>query len=262
MKRLAWMIVAGLLGWAAEGAAYTGPGTPLTYDVTQGTAPNQVRAVMTVQPVIHNGIYARFTLVVHLTKGATTGNITLGVKRIDPANPSDPNADDTIFNCTTSSSAANGTNIQVTCDSDLGNGDVATFASILSGYTSNGQFYPYVTTGNPSQSFNGRSSAVSVPLSSEDAYEGVEPDYNDTAATPTDLGSPTTTLTLNDLTLQKHANAALLGWGSDFYRFTDPAGKASAQISLDFWNAQCDLELFLYDGFGNMLTTSTSSSDH
>lgn len=256
------MVVAGILGWAAQSAAYTGPGTPLTYDVTQGTAPNQVRAVMTVQPVVHNGIYARFTLVVHLTKGATTGNVTLGVKRIDPANPGDANSDDVIFNCTTSSSAANGTPIQLTCDGEVSPGDISTFASILSGYTSDAQFYPYVSTGNASQAFNGRSSALSVPLGTEDGFEGTDPDYNDTSATPFDLGSPLTTQVLNTLTLRKHANEALLGWGSDFYRFTVPTGKASAEIAIDFWNAQCDLELYFYDSFGSMITASTSSSDH
>ena len=46
MKRLAWMLVRRILGLASQGQAYTGPGTPLTYD----RLINGIRVVMTVQP--------------------------------------------------------------------------------------------------------------------------------------------------------------------------------------------------------------------
>jgi hypothetical protein len=240
MKRLAWMLILGLLVPASAGLAYDGPGAPVTYDKTI----NAIKVVMTSQPVLLSGGRARFTMTAFVPIEADTLNrpIRLEIRRFTSTTPT---SFVVLDSCDTSvSSIPSGGVAELSCAAEI-------FATVLTppAPTTVG-IYPYVfrpaSTPLAELTHDGRDFRLTIPVAGDDTYE-----ENDDLVTASNLGTPTAPVNIADLP-----------WlDNDFYKFTVPPGGGFADIRIEFWNNSADLDLWLYDASGEPIGASLSSTD-
>jgi hypothetical protein len=241
MKRLAWMVVVGLLGVVSPGfAAYDGPTPLITYDQTLSS----IRVVMTSQAKILNASRSRFVVTAEVPiVAANVGRQVVLQARLYLGG--DPIFDEVLGSCSNSVAAGDvGKTLTYSCE-------MFEYAGLSLSPGDTVQVYPYVVRNatNPGGELvhDGRAGRITVPVVGEDARE-----QNDTQFTATVLsvapGSPATDIDL-------------VGADADYFRFTAPFGAASADITIEFWNSANDLDLFLYDAGGNEIGGSFSSAD-
>ncbi len=253
MKRLAWMLLVGILGMSVPALAddpgpYPGPGDPLAYDQTV----NGIRVVMTVQPIVLKGGKARFTLRASVPIVADTigKNITLQIRRYVSSV-----SFQVLDGCTVSPPpGSQGSTIDFTCSAEM-------FVQLPIGLPgANLEVYPYVqrpgNTAGTTLEHNDPSLRIAVPIGTDDTYE-----ENDDLVASANLGTPSgdTPVFLKNLVFGQ--DPLTLVPDLDYYKFTVPPGGGAAEITIQFYNQTGDFDLWIYDSLGEVLAASLSSTE-
>ncbi|MBM79509.1 MAG: hypothetical protein CMJ78_02810 [Planctomycetaceae bacterium] len=111
-------------------------------------------------------------------------------------------------------------------------------------------------------SFDGGLTPYSLAINAPEPNAVIEPDElepNDSLQDPTDLRQVTGVTTLTGLTIHADANGLT---NDDFFRFAIlDQGTSAHSVSIDFRNADGNLDLFLFDADGNLIEVSNGVDD-
>ncbi|MGE3842761.1 MAG: hypothetical protein AB7I50_14385, partial [Vicinamibacterales bacterium] len=245
MKRLAWMLLFGLVVCPRVGLAYDGPGTPITYDQLI----NGIRVVMTSQPVVLSGSRSRFTMTAYVPVEADTvgRNIRLEIRRIAPVTQQNPSGYVTIGSCLIPAQAGQvGQTVAFSCWTS----PPEAFLLIGSGLSGTASFYPYVERPSDVLPAYLIHDGINVPLQPTvgglDLYEP-----NNTLVQATNLGSP----------VSPFVATSLVSFEPDYYKIVIPANVGSVVVRADFWIQASNVDLQLLDSFGTPVTADGNFTD-
>ena len=256
MKRLAWMLILGLLGLVSPVLAYDGPGTPINYDRTL----NGIRVQMLVDPIVLKGGVVRvrnWQATVPLTADTTV--IQLELRRSCAAGGC--SAAEILAGYEILQRLPSLTNASCTAAPTLPGPLVATCGSELFLYVpqtltgSAFDIYPYVRRNATSPAnvlvFDGSGVPAQTTILTDDLYEP-----NNSSISAYNLGTASATpLVIEDL-----------AWNNqDWFRVTMPAGAETLRVRIDFWHKEggpdlSDLDLWAVLS-GTPLPLSAGSGD-